>query len=111
MRRVTVRRVWILAFLAAGFVSGCGREHTPSEPPLVDSTAPVNGATNVPVNQQIAAIFSQAMNSATITSPGTFTLAVAGVGGAAVPGTVTYVAGSNTATFTPTANLLPSAQY
>ncbi len=38
-------------------------------------------------------------------------MAVAGVGGAAVTGTVTYVAAANTATFAPTANLLPSTQY
>ena len=42
---------------------------------------------------------------------GTFTVAVAGVGGAAVPGTVTYVAATNTATFAPTANLLASTHY
>ena len=51
------------------------------------------------------------MNPATVIAPGTFTVAVAGAGGAAVPGTVTYVPATNTATFTPTANLLPSTQY
>ena len=79
--------------------------------PIVISTNPLNGAINVPINQKITATFSQAMNSATILASGTFTLAVAGVGGAAVPGTVTYVAATNTATFAPTANLLPSTQY
>jgi len=79
--------------------------------PTVISTNPLNRATAVPINQKIAAIFSQSMNSATVTTPATFTLAVAGVGGAAVPGTVTYVSATNTATFSPTANLLPSTQY
>src|SRR4029077_4207323 len=55
--------------------------------------------------------FSEAMNSTTVLAPGTFTVAVAGAGGAAGPGTVTYVALTNTATFAPTANLLPSTQY
>jgi hypothetical protein len=78
--------------------------------PFVVSTNPANGVITVPINQKIIATFSEAMNSTTITAAGTFTLAVT-AGGAAVPGTVTYVAASNTATFAPTANLLPSTQY
>ena len=78
--------------------------------PSVTSTNPSNGAMNVPINQKITATFSEAMNPTTITAAGTFTLAVT-AGGAVVPGTVTYVAASNTATFAPTANLLPSTQY
>ncbi len=77
--------------------------------PTVVATIPLNGATNVALNQKIIATFSQAMNSATVIAPGEFALAV--TGGAAVPGTVTYVAATNTATFAPTANLLPSTQY
>ncbi len=79
--------------------------------PTVVSTNPLNGAITVPINQKIGATFSEAMNSGTIIAPATFTLAVAGVGGAAVPGTVTYVAAADSATFAPTANLLPSTQY
>jgi hypothetical protein len=74
-------------------------------------TNPLNTTSNVPINQKITAIFSQAMNPATVVASGTFTVAVAGVGGAAVTGTVTYVAATNTATFAPTANLLPSTLY
>jgi hypothetical protein len=77
--------------------------------PTVISTNPLIGATNVPLNQRITATFSQAMNAATVIAPGTFTVAV--TGGATVGGTVTYVAATNTATFVPTANLLPSTQY
>ena len=79
--------------------------------PTVVSTSPVNGATNVFLNQKVVATFSEAMNAGTVTASGTFTLAVAGAGGAAVAGTVTYVAASNSAVFTPAANLLPSTQY
>jgi hypothetical protein len=80
--------------------------------PTVASTNPLNGAINVPINQKITATFSEAMNAATVTAAGTFTVAAAaGAGGAAVPGTVTYVAATNTATFMPTANLPPNAQY
>jgi hypothetical protein len=71
----------------------------------------LNGAINVPINQKITATFSEAMNATTVTAAGTFTVSAAGAGGAAVPGTVTYVAAANTATFTPTANLPPSTQY
>ena len=117
MRQVTVRKIWMVAFLMAGFVAGCGREQAPSPVapvvtiPTVISTNPLNGAITVPINQKIIATFNEAMNSATVIAPGTFTVAVAGAGGAAVPGTVTYVAAANTAIFAPTANLLPSTQY
>jgi hypothetical protein len=77
--------------------------------PVVTSTIPANGATNVPLNQRITATFNQPMNPATITAAGTFTVTV--TGGAAVAGTVTYVAGANTAIFTPTANLAASTPY
>jgi ice-binding like protein/Big-like domain-containing protein len=78
--------------------------------PVVTSTIPANGTANVPLNQKITATFNQAMNPATITAAGTFTVAVAG-GGAAVAGTVTYVPGANTAIFTPAMNLAPTTVY
>jgi hypothetical protein len=78
-------------------------------PPTVTITIPASGATAVPTNQTITATFSKVMDPATITASGTFTVAVAGVGGAAVPGTVSY-AGS-IATFTPTANLAAGTQF
>lgn len=77
----------------------------------VTSTVPANGTINVPLNQKIAATFSAPMTGSTITAPGTFTVAVAGVGGAAVPGTVTYDAASRTATFAPGAALAASTQF
>jgi hypothetical protein len=82
--------------------------------PTVLSTIPLAGATGVPLNQHLLATFSEAMNPATVNAPGTFTLAfaaVGGVAGAAVPGTTTYIAGTNTATFAPTVNLLPNKAY
>ncbi len=79
--------------------------------PRVISTNPLNGAANIHINRKITATFSEAMNSGSVTAAGTFSLALAGVGGAAVPGTVTYVAGANAAIFTPTLNLLPNTQY
>jgi len=92
--------------LAANFVW----TFTTAPPPAVTAMVPARGATNVPLNQKIAATFNTPMNASTITATGTFTLAVAG-GGAAVPGTVTYDAASNTAVFAPTAALAASTQF
>ncbi len=78
--------------------------------PSVTSTVPASGANDVPLNQMVAATFSGHMTASTITAAGTFTLAVAG-GGAAVPGTVTYDAASDTAIFTPTAALAINTPY
>jgi hypothetical protein len=79
---------------------------TISPPPVVVSTVPANGATNVPIGQVLSATFSEAMNSASI-GASTFTLSA--TGGAAVAGTVTYANG--VATFTPTASLANSTSY
>jgi ketosteroid isomerase-like protein len=76
--------------------------------PTVVSTDPVNVATSVPLNQKVAATFSTAMDPATISAAGTFTLAVT-AGGVAVPGSVSYA--GKTAVFTPTANLAASTNY
>jgi hypothetical protein len=76
--------------------------------PTVISTVPSNGATGVPVNQALSATFSEAMNSATITST-TFTLKA--TAGASVSGVVTYTAAGSIATFTPLANLAPTTSY
>ncbi len=77
-------------------------------PPTVTSTIPVNGATNVPFNQAIGITFSEAMNPATISST-TFNLA--GPGGTAIAGLVTYATIGNAATFTPTVDLAPSTVF
>jgi hypothetical protein len=95
----------------AGLAANFAWSFTTGTIPTVTSTNPLNGAINVPINQKITATFSEAMNATTVTAAGTFAVSAAGAGGAAVPGTVTYVAGTNTATFTPTANLAPSTQY
>jgi hypothetical protein len=60
----------------------------------------------VPVTQIVTATFNTAMNPTTVN---TVTFALAGPGGAALMGTVSY--SGTTATFTPAANLLPSTAY
>jgi len=77
-------------------------------PPTVISTVPLSGATGVPINQDLSATFSVAMDAATI---GAATFTVSGPGGAAVAGAVTYVAAGSVATFAPTADLTPSTVY
>src|ERR1700687_1428348 len=107
MRKVTIPKIWILAFLMAGFVAGCGREQAPSSAfPTVIATSPANGATGVPVAQVITATFNEAMNAATIN---TTTFTVAGPGGIGITGGVAY--SGTTATFTPAAALAASTVY
>jgi hypothetical protein len=106
MRKLKVGKIWIPAFLLAVLVGGCGREQTGFVAPSVISTNPANLATGVPVTQTVTATFNNAMNPTTIN---TATFIVAGPGGAAIMGAVTY--SGTTATFTPAANLLPSTKY
>src|SRR5271155_978041 len=79
-------------------------------PPTITATDPASAAPNVFIDTSVSATFSTAMDPTTITN-GSFTLAVAGLGGAPVSGTVTYDSASQLATFTPSANLTASTQY
>ena len=90
------------------FTTGAGPDVTA---PTITLTNPANALVNVSLNAAVSATFSEAMDPATILAPGTFKVAVSGVGGAAVAGTVTYNSASNIATFTPAANLTASTQY
>ncbi len=90
------------------FTTGTGTDTTP---PTITASSPANAATGVALNKTISATFSEAMNPLTITAAGTFTLAVTGVNGAAVPGSVTYDAVTHIATFAPGANLTANTQY
>jgi hypothetical protein len=119
MRSVKVRRIWILVFLLAGFVAGCGDGDKNSgaggpggnfTSPTVVSFTPPDPATPVcPNNAIIAATFSKPMNPATIN---TSTFLVTGPNAASVTGQVNYVAATNVATFTPPAGgLAPSTTF
>ena len=79
-----------------------------STTPTVIATVPANLAVNVPINQALSATFSVAMTPATINAT---TFSVTGPGTTAVKGTVAYVAAGSTATFTPTASLVPNTLY
>ncbi|MGA2483394.1 MAG: ice-binding family protein [Candidatus Acidiferrales bacterium] len=108
MRKLTVSTIWISAFLLAFLVAGCsdpdanpnaGNPGAPLTPPavLAPSVLPPSGSSGICPNAVVTAIFSKAMNPATINTS-TFTLAAPS---GSVTGHVTYDTLSNTATFTP----------
>jgi hypothetical protein len=94
--------------LANNFVWTFTTSTTSCAPPTVISVAPPTGATGICPNTLVTATFSQAMLASTINTS-TFTLT--GPGLTAVPGTVTYVASSDVATFTPTNPLALDTLY
>ncbi|WP_170234052.1 Ig-like domain-containing protein [Segetibacter aerophilus] len=73
--------------------------------PTVISTVPANAATGVAFNTKVSATFSEAMDPSTLNAT-TFTVQQ---GTTAITGFVTYV--GTTATFSPSANLLPNSVY
>jgi hypothetical protein len=79
--------------------------------PTVTLTNPASASSTTPLNSAVNATFSEHLDPTTVIAPGTFTLAVAGVGGAAVPGNVTYDVNSDIATFTPNVNLDATTSY
>lgn len=104
MRKYGIGFVCFLATLMVALVTGCGQEMVTI--PGVVSVTPAQGATGVPVNTVVTATFNMAMNPTSITTS-TFTLA--GPGGAAITGAVTY--SGKVATLTPSANLAVGTTY
>lgn len=122
---ITKPLMWLMALVLAAVVAGCGNGDPilggggagivpnvtgDTTRPRVTVTVPANAASGVPANSKITATFSEDMALATITAPGTFTLAQSGV---AVTGLgVTYSQGSRTADFKPPlAGLTPGLVY
>jgi hypothetical protein len=105
MRNFRLGFVCLLAALLVAFVAGCGQETVTI--PSVSYVSPTQGSAGVLINTNVTATFSQAMNSASITAAGTFT--VAAPNGVAVAGAVTY--SGVTATFTPAAALAFGTTY
>ena len=80
--------------------------------PMVSFTTPDDIATNVAINQNITATFSEAMNAASLTAPTatTFTLTtMEGDTTVPVPGIVTYA--GNVAIFNPTTDLAANKKF
>lgn len=96
--------------LATQFTSTFATAAAPdTTPPTVVSTVPTDGATTVAINTTVTATFSEAMDPLTITTS-TFTLKTT-AGAVAVTGTVSYDAGTKTATFTPSSPLANNTGY
>ena len=76
-------------------------------PPTITGVSPVNGATSVAVNTTVSAIFSEAMNTATI-STSTFELRN---GSALIAATVNYNVTTRTATLIPSSSLASTTVY
>jgi len=110
------RLTWSAAFVLTAFLAGCGGGDDGGgggvgggqQAPTVVSTTPADAATNVCVNQAPNATFSQAMNPASISAT-SFTLT--DPAGAPVPGAVAMDSANKVATFTPSADLLPTTTY
>src|SRR5258708_4313415 len=118
MRKLKVSNIWISAFLLGVLVVAgggdsdkngkAGNPGDPLPPPTVTSETPAAGSTLVcPTPAVITATFSKAMNPATINIT-TFTLTA---GGTSVPGSVSYAAATNTATFTLSGSLASSTTF
>ena len=80
---------------------------TNNQPPTVLSTSPITGAQTVPIRKTLIVVFSEALDAATINAA-TF---VVRQGAMSIAGVVTYLPGTNTATFTPTADLALDTTY
>jgi len=117
MLKSIISKVWIPAFVLAVVMAGCsdpdkragtGGPGDPLTPPTVTAVTPLNASTLVcPNTAIITATFSKPMNPATLTTT-SFTLTA---GGANTTGTVSYVAATMVATFTPAAALTASTAY
>ena len=77
-------------------------------PPSVTTTAPPGGTAGVSLSAVVTATFSEAMNATTITAS---TFLLRDPAGAAVPASVSYTAGAQTATLTPTSALAATTTY
>jgi len=77
-------------------------------PPSVSAVTPSNSAANVATTSAVTITFSEAVNPATVNAANIVLLTGSNV---AIPGTVTYNAATNTATFTPTNPLANGATY
>jgi hypothetical protein len=121
MHKLMVSKIWILAFLLAVVMAGCGDSDKnagtgnpadPLTPPTVASSTPPDASIGAcPNNGLITATFTKAMNPATIISPATTFTLTGPPNATSVSGQVTYNASTNIATFTPSGSLATNTLY
>jgi hypothetical protein len=115
---------WFAALLLSALVAACGggrdpilggggnvAPYIPPTIPTVSYTNPASLTLDVATNKKISAGFSEAMNAATLSAAGTFTLMQTLAPQTPVTGTVSYDAATHIALFSPTALLATSTQY
>ncbi len=85
------------------FTTGAGTELTP---PTVASIFPANATTSVPLNFQVVAHFSEAIDPTS-----SYSITVTPAGGSPIAGTATLASDQVTLTFSPTASLLGNTVY
>ncbi len=113
MNSQKIKMLWITAIVVlftTAFIGSCKKKDTfvgvTGVCPIVVKTDPVNGATNVPLNQIIKVTFNEKMNPATI-NQASFTLQ----GAAKISGTVSYDANNFTMSFVPATPLTDNTTY
>src|SRR5208282_5260059 len=107
MAGFTIDKTALLLLLSLSVAGGCGQHNAgASALPTVIFISPLNGSASVAFDATVSAGFSSAMAPATINAA-TFTLA--GPGGVAVAGAVSY--SGTVAVFTPSAALAANSIY
>jgi hypothetical protein len=103
-------KILCVTFLLLIFSAGCSDSSKPGAktPPTAVSVGPASATAGSCPNTVVTVTFSKAMNPATLDAA-TFTLTAPGA--APVTGAVSYAAGSDTATFTPSASLALNTIY
>jgi len=117
MKNIKIRKLFILIILVItiNLIAGCGKKgendsgfSSSDVIPSITSAIPLNNAQSVAINGKILVFFSKAMKAATINAS---SFKLADKSGISIPGTVTYVAASRIAIFTPSKNLSAKSQY
>ena len=111
--RICKKYMFMFLMLGVVLMAGCGSDFwgdnygktSDITSPVVNSTTPANLVTGVAINSNVAATFSEVMDSATITSS-TVTLKQ---GATVIPSAVTYA--GKIATLNPTSNLSSNTVY
>jgi hypothetical protein len=116
-KKYTGRSLWLAALLLPMLMTACGGGSDSSSSsgsssgttgPTVSSTDPANAAINVPLNKNVVATFSEAMDPLTIDNT---SFSVFGANEPELIGTVSYDAATKTATFNPDSNFTKSTVY